>query len=1108
MKYFSLLSLLLISLHLSAQVTSYDKVTIKTGGTLTIKPGAAMYLNNYGVTGISNDPALADSSTLDLVTEAAVNAFVKAYVAANGGDVSQIRDADGNTKIQVEESPNEDIIRFDLAGTERMVLKVGSQGQPRLEVLSANENLYIGTNVGDEAQAGALRNSAIGYYANYANNSGDDNTYMGWAAGNSNASGNQNAAFGSEALERNTSSNNSALGFKAGYLSTSAFGNSIFGANAGSAFTTGDFNSVFGDSAYISSTNFTNVAVFGYNSQPDASNQIRLGNTSSTQLWTGNYRLNIDQTVGSGQDNYVLTYDNATGEIGLEASASGGTTDLSYTAATGVVANTNGTGFTIPVATNSVRGLMPGVSGLGSPGGGVDPANDKLPLGDNSSGLIAGPSVNEVVQAVAAGGDMSGTINNLQIVADAVTGAELATGAVVLSSGDVTGTLAATNGGTGLSTYTTGDIIYSSATNTLSKLAGVATGNALISGGVATAPSWGKIGLTTHVSGTLPIANGGTNLTTYTTGDLIYASATNTLSKLAVGSNGQVLTLAGGVPTWAAASSGITGSGANTQVAYWNGTSSQTGSAAFTFDGTKESITTANSGTTTLLALSNSNTANSSADIQLSMLNGNNRGLVFRQNSNKNLAAQSYITADSLLVIDGDPIQIKVAGTLVSGFNSSGYFGLGTVASSPTSWIHVNTTGSATNDMMTLSSSAAGSSVQSRATISAVSNSLVFLVPSSNYGGSQTATLTSTQKMNLVSTAGQVGINTASPSESLSVTGNISASGVIKNGDGSASAPAYTFGNGTTSGLFRPSTGIVAVALSGAEYARFTTTGLNLGVAGTSLGAVKISGNTSGTVTLTTAAAAGTYTFTLPTGGGTSGYVLSTDGSGTTTWVANGGFTGSGTAGRVAYYSGTNALTSASSFLFDGTNFTVTNPMYTSSTGSASAPSVAFSGDANNGWWAPAADVQAWTTAGTERMRLSASGLGVGTSTLTYTGNFQGSFNSFIGVVSPNAVGNAGWMLENSGDGNDSWTGYRDGTGIFVLAHSTAQPFSAETRVLEATSTKIASKANSFNFNPITATVASALSPSNGDIIYVSSTNATFTTVGFWKREAGSWIKF
>ncbi len=49
---------------------------------------------------------------------------------------------------------------------------------------------------------------------------------------------------------------------------------------------------------------------------------------------------------------------------------------------------------------------------------------------------------------------------------------------------------------------------------------------------------------------------GGTNQTTYATGDILYASGSNTLTKLNAGSNTNVLTLAGGVPTWAAPSSG------------------------------------------------------------------------------------------------------------------------------------------------------------------------------------------------------------------------------------------------------------------------------------------------------------------------------------------------------------------------------------------------------------------------------------------------------------------------------------------------------------------------------------------------------------------------
>jgi hypothetical protein len=76
--------------------------------------------------------------------------------------------------------------------------------------------------------------------------------------------------------------------------------------------------------------------------------------------------------------------------------------------------------------------------------------------------------------------------------------------------------LSAANGGTGMKSYTIGDIIYANGTSSLNNLPAVTTGNSLISGGVNTAPSWGKIGLTTHVSGTLAVGNGGTGATTLT----------------------------------------------------------------------------------------------------------------------------------------------------------------------------------------------------------------------------------------------------------------------------------------------------------------------------------------------------------------------------------------------------------------------------------------------------------------------------------------------------------------------------------------------------------------------------------------------------------------
>ena len=90
----------------------------------------------------------------------------------------------------------------------------------------------------------------------------------------------------------------------------------------------------------------------------------------------------------------------------------------------------------------------------------------------------------------------------------------------------------ATAGGTGQTSYAVGDILYADTATSLAKLADVATGNALISGGVGVAPAWGKIGLTTHVTGTLPVANGGTGtVTAFTTGSVVFAGASGVYSQ-------------------------------------------------------------------------------------------------------------------------------------------------------------------------------------------------------------------------------------------------------------------------------------------------------------------------------------------------------------------------------------------------------------------------------------------------------------------------------------------------------------------------------------------------------------------------------------------------
>lgn len=66
------------------------------------------------------------------------------------------------------------------------------------------------------------------------------------------------------------------------------------------------------------------------------------------------------------------------------------------------------------------------------------------------------------------------------------------TGVATVSAGtwSISSSIGATQGGTGQTSVTTGDLLYGSGTNTWSKLADVATGSVLISGGIGVAPAW------------------------------------------------------------------------------------------------------------------------------------------------------------------------------------------------------------------------------------------------------------------------------------------------------------------------------------------------------------------------------------------------------------------------------------------------------------------------------------------------------------------------------------------------------------------------------------------------------------------------------------------
>lgn len=92
-------------------------------------------------------------------------------------------------------------------------------------------------------------------------------------------------------------------------------------------------------------------------------------------------------------------------------------------------------------------------------------------------------------------------------------------------------TVPVTLGGTNITSYTTGDLLYANSSTSLAKLPDVATGNVLRSGGVGVAPAWGKVDLTTDVTGALPVANGGTGASAFTQGSVVFAGASGTYTQ-------------------------------------------------------------------------------------------------------------------------------------------------------------------------------------------------------------------------------------------------------------------------------------------------------------------------------------------------------------------------------------------------------------------------------------------------------------------------------------------------------------------------------------------------------------------------------------------------
>ncbi|MEM6318770.1 MAG: tail fiber domain-containing protein [Bacteroidota bacterium] len=224
-----------------------------------------------------------------------------------------ISDSDGDTRIQVEETSGENIIRFDIAGTEFMKLDSG-----RIEITNTGSSVFIGQNAGDNDNYDDNRNVFLGFNAGRYNTSGSWNVFSGYEAGETNSTGKENVFTGYRAgFSNETGENNVFMGYNAGYSTKDGVENLILGDNAGYENESGSNNVYLG---YQS----------GYNNQTGANN-IYIGNQAGFSNTSGSNELYIDNSsttlplIYGDFSNDVLEFN---GDVGIGTTPTNGKLEI------------------------------------------------------------------------------------------------------------------------------------------------------------------------------------------------------------------------------------------------------------------------------------------------------------------------------------------------------------------------------------------------------------------------------------------------------------------------------------------------------------------------------------------------------------------------------------------------------------------------------------------------------------------------------------------------------------------------------------------------------------------------------------------------------------